>query len=191
MSNTFRQNFAFGLIGESRISRWLQARGHMVMPAYEKEVDTGKGPQLFSAQGDLVLPDMLVINNGLALWAEAKHKSVWTWHRITQRWTTGVCLRHYEHYCQVATRTAMPVWLMFWHPGSTPARSDLDHGSPQACPTGLFGANISTLQHCESHRSMRWGRHGMVYWAQEHLTMLASVDEVETANLQQPRSSDA
>lgn len=176
----FRGNFAFGLIGESRISHWLQSRGHMVMPAYEKELSHGKGPQLYSAAGNYVLPDMLVFrSDGRTLWAEAKHKSAWTWHRASQQWTTGICLQHYEHYRTVSARTGMPVWLMFWHPSTAPAAKDLEHGCPASCPAGLFGASLDVLTRCENHRSTRWGRYGMVYWADKHLRLLATVDDVE------------
>jgi len=190
VDNTFQQNFAFGLIGESRISRWLQSRGHMVMPAYEKEIGSGKGPQLYSAIGDFVLPDMLAFRNGKTLWAEAKHKSVWTWHRVTQHWTTGVCLRHYEHYQHVAQHTRTPVWLMFWHPKAQPALSDIRQGSPTACPSGLFGGDLAELVRSESHRSMKWGRHGMVYWARKSLRLLASVADVEQCLQQSENSHD-
>ena len=189
VSNTFSDALAFGRIGESRISYWLQARGHLVMPAYEKELSSGKGPQLDRAQGDLVLPDMLVFNKRQTLWAEAKHKSVWTWHRASRSWTTGVCLRHYEHYCEVARRTEMPVWLMFWHPNAQPSLMDVEHGCPVTCPPGLFGGSLAELTHCESHRSMRWGKHGMVYWALKDLRRLATVADVELASHKQPRIS--
>ena len=180
MSRQFQEAYTFGLIGESLISRWLQGRGHMVMPAYQNEMGTGKGPQLYSARGDLVLPDMLVFNDTEVIWAEAKHKSSWTWHRLTQRWTTGICLRHYSHYGQVSSQTKKPVWLLFWHPSSQPASEDLRRGCPATCPAGLFGGDLAVLTGRESHRSEKWGQHGMVYWAQKSLRLIASVDDVDT-----------
>jgi len=52
---TFQQSLEYGQAGESVISQWLQDRGCKVFPAYEKLIDTGKGPQLFTAQGNFVL----------------------------------------------------------------------------------------------------------------------------------------
>jgi hypothetical protein len=90
----FEKNLAFGQMGESVISRWLQGRGHAVFPAYQVANHTGKGPQLFTACGDLVLPDLLTFNQGKVQWFEAKHKTCFTWYRIGKCWTTGIDIRH-------------------------------------------------------------------------------------------------
>ena len=170
---SFDKTLAFGQLGESHISKWLQGRGHAVFPAYQIEHQTGKGPQLFTADGDLVLPDLLAFRNGTAQWFEAKHKTCFTWHRITGRWVTGIDLRHYREYQEVAERTSLPVWLMFYHPKSKPSENDLSFGCPDTCPTGLFGNEISILVTCENHRSDRYGRSGMVYWAHGSLRKVA------------------
>ena len=174
----FEQNFATGQLGESLISRWLQGRGHAVFPAYQIEHQTGKGPQLFAASGDLVLPDLLAFRAGEIKWFEAKHKTCFTWHRISRRWTTGVDLRHYEEYQEVAHRTSLPVWLLVFHPNARPSENDLAYGCPAECPTGLFGNDIQILTDCESHRSDRHGRSGMVYWAHESLRLVAQAEEL-------------
>jgi hypothetical protein len=174
----FDQTLAFGQIGESLISRWLQARGHLVFPAYEKQIDSGKGPQLFAASGDLVLPDLLVFRAGKVHWIEAKHKTCFTWHRLSGKWTTGIDQRHYGEYQEVAEKTALPVWLLFWHPSETPSPADMRHNCPPACPVGLFGNDIDVLRKCESHTSDRHGPSGMVYWAHEALRLIATADEV-------------
>ena len=163
--SSFDRALAFGQLGESHISKWLQGRGHAVFPAYQIEQQTGKGPQLFAADGDLVLPDLLAFREGKAQWFEAKHKTCFTWHRISARWTTGIDLRHYHEYQQVAEKTQLPVWLMFYHPKPEPSDADRAHGCPASCPTGLFGNEIKILMTCENHRSDRHGRSGMVYWA--------------------------
>jgi hypothetical protein len=175
----FRSNLAFGRVGEGLISRWLQSRGHMVFPAYEKEIGRGKGPQLFSASGDLVLPDILAFCGPRIQWVEAKHKTCFTWHRISQKWTTGIDLRHYGEYQEVAARTSLPVWLMFWHPKSEPDARDIAHGCPDECPVGLFGNDLAFLADCENHRSDKWGKSGMVYWAHDRLKLIASVSDME------------
>lgn len=177
VGESFRHTLARGKIGESLISQWLQSRGHLVFPAYEKEIDEGKGPQLFAASGDLVLPDLLAFRGQKIQWVEAKHKTCFTWHRISSRWTTGIDIRHYNEYQEVAARTSLPVWLMFWHPKSEPNERDLPHCKGQS-PTGLFGNDLAILAATENHRSDKWGRSGMVYWSAESLKLIAPVEEL-------------
>ena len=78
----FEDILAFGKVGESLISKWLQNRGHAVFPAYDIEKSEGKGPQLFAAYGDLVLPDILAFRSGKIIWFESKHKNCFSWYRI-------------------------------------------------------------------------------------------------------------
>lgn len=187
----FAHALAFGQVGESLISRWLQSRGHLVFPAYEKEISTGKGPQLFSAAGSYVLPDLLVFRRDGVCWIEAKHKSCFTWHRRTGAWTTGIDLRHYAEYQQVAARTGTPCWILFWHPSNRPHQRDIQAGSPAHCPTGLFGGDLATLVKRENHRSPSFdasrdgvighGRSGMVYWAVDDLKLLAGPSDILSA----------
>lgn len=171
----FEQSLAFGQLGESVISRWLQSRGHAVFPAYQVEHQTGKGPQLFTETGDLVLPDLLAFRDGKSIWFEAKHKTCFSWYRTRSRWVTGIDLRHYGEYKDVQQITGLPVWLMFWHPNGTPDSADLRHGCPGECPTGLFGNSLDVLSDNESHRSNKWGSSGMVYWAATSLRLLSPV----------------
>jgi hypothetical protein len=175
----FDQSFAKGLVGESAISRWLQSRGHAIFPAYQVEINAGKGPQLFAECGDLVLPDMLSFFRGKIQWFEAKHKTCFTWHRNSGKWTTGIDLRHYGEYMEVAERTSLPVWLLFYHPNARPSDADLAFGCPSECPTGLFGDKIENLAKNESHRSDRHGPSGMVYWAHESLRLIAEAEDLK------------
>jgi hypothetical protein len=179
MADSFQVKLSQGKIGESLISRWLQSRGNMVFPAYQVEKDSGKGPQLFTAAGNFVLPDMMAfLQDGRFLWVEAKHKTCFTWHRKTGQWVTGVDLRHYKEYQKVTEKTNLPVWIVFWHPKSTPSQDDLKNGAPENCPTGLFGNDLASLAANENHRSDKWGADGMVYWAQNKLKHLALVEDV-------------
>lgn len=167
------QLLPYGQLGESKIAMWLKRNGRLVLPAYEKEIDNGKGPRLFCGNGDLVVPDMLVLSGDKVSWIEAKHKSVFTWHRNTNRWTTGVSKRHYIDYLEVARITPWPVWLLFLHEkDSEPARNE-----PWPCPVGLFGQELSILNQCINHESDKWGG-GMVYWAHKNLKLLASLREI-------------
>ena len=187
---TFDENLRFGQVAESAISRWLQSRGHMVFPAYQVDHKTGKGPQLFSRDGNHVLPDMMTFGNGRTMWVEAKHKTCFTWHRLSGRWTTGIDAHHYQDYLTVANKTGVNVWLMFFHPKATPNERDVRQGCPDECPTGLFGGEISRLDTCINHRSTGYdarsafkghGRHGMVYWAHGDLTRIAPSEDLVAA----------
>jgi hypothetical protein len=169
----FSENLVYGKIGEDVISSWLQGRGHSIFPAYEKQINCGKGPQLFASHGNLVLPDLLAFRNGKVLWVEAKRKTNFTWHRITRRWVTGIDIRHYDEYQKVRLSTKFPVWILFWHPNAVPSSEDKAWGCPLECPTGLFGESLDILTANENHRSDKWGKAGMVYWAHEKLKLLS------------------
>jgi hypothetical protein len=162
-----RDEYRFGVAGESAIARWLRSRGFCVLPVYEKLIDDGKGPQLYLPQGTLIAPDLFVFNREKALWIEAKHKTAFSWYRIRRCWVTGIDLKHYEHYCRVDDETPWPVWLLFLHDGGQAK------DSPANSPSGLFGRPLSYLREHESHRSDRHGRYGMVYWAHQDLLLLA------------------
>jgi hypothetical protein len=185
---SFAQNLASGRVAEGFIAKWLMARGNAVMPAYEIEKSAGKGPQLFAQDADLVAPDMLVFTHDGIAWVESKHKSVFTWHRVSRQWTTGIDLRHYGDYLRVSKKTKLPVWLLFFHRESVPAQRDIEMGCPSACPTGLFGGELFLLVTKENHRSppldrgrigvVGHGKSGMVYWAVNDLKLIATKDDV-------------
>lgn len=185
---SFARDLQTGRVAEGLIAAWLMNRGASVMPAYEIEKSAGKGPQLYSDESELVAPDLIVFTHKGIQWVEAKHKSVFTWHRKTEQWTTGIDLRHYCDYLRVAQKTRMPVFLMFFHRESTPDQRDLMNGSPQECPTGLFGGELFGLVARENHRSPHFdpgrtgmkghGNSGMVYWSVNNLKQYAPRDEV-------------
>jgi hypothetical protein len=168
----FDADLFFGKAAESAIAQWLRGRGHTVLPVYEKIIDEKKGPQVFLPDGELVAPDLLTWKEGRACWIEAKHKTAFSFHRMTGRWVTGIDLRHYQDYCRVAQLAPWPVWLMFLHKGGQAK------DSPAKSPAGLFGQEIGLLQKAENHRSANWGRSGMVYWAVDSLRLLAPLEEV-------------
>jgi hypothetical protein len=143
-----------------------------VLPVYEKVIHTGKGPQLYMPNKALIAPDLFAFGAGKAFWIEAKHKTAFSWHRLTQRWVTGIDLRHYADYCQVDDETPWPVWLFFLHEGGQAK------DSPPNSPEGLFGQTLAILRTCENHRHENGGKAGMVYWAKESLRLLAPLEEL-------------
>lgn len=183
----FAENLKTGRTTESHIAKWLMARGHSIMPAYEIIEQRFKGPQLFTGNGDFVSPDMLVFKDDGVVWIEAKHKSVFTWHRKTSQWTTGIDLHHYAQYMQVSKQTKLPVWVLFLHIESSPDPRDMKYGCPNRCPTGLFGGELFELVTKENHRSpglnqcdgiTGHGKTGMVYWAKKDLKRIADKEDL-------------
>lgn len=180
---SFRENLRDGRVAESEIARWLRRRGVTVLPAYEIEINSGKGPRLFGPGEDLVVPDMLTYKGSHVLWVEAKRKSAFSWYRIGGYFVTGIDLRHYEHYCQVDDTSPWRVYLLFLQEAG--AAKDSDPG-----PSGLYGRVLSKLRACESHRSDKHGASGMVYWAESSLVRRCSL-EVLRASPDTPRSGHA
>lgn len=171
--DNFATQYKYGLAGESAIARWFRSRGHCVLPVYEKIFDTGKGPQIYTPTGRLIAPDLLIFKGDQLFWIEAKHKTAFSWHRITSRWVTGIDLHHYEQYQRVAEELPWPVWLMFLHEGGQAK------DSPAVSPAGLFGNTLAFLVAHENHRSPNWGRTGMVYWAVESLLKIATLQDMQ------------
>lgn len=169
---SFAESLERGHAGESAIAEWLKQRGYTILPVYEKIFDTGKGPQLYTPDCDLVAPDLLVYRGDRVLWVEAKRKTAFTWHRLTERWTTGIDLRHYTDYCRVADCAPWPVWLLFLHEGGQAK------DSPPDSPAGLFGNTLDHLRQHENHRHENWGSGGMVYWGIDELKKMAELSEV-------------
>jgi hypothetical protein len=176
----FEENYEFGVIAESAISRWLIANDRLILPAYEKEKDSGKGPRLLGKE-ELVAPDMLVFSKGQLVWVEAKHKTVFTWHGLTHQWTTGIDRRHYQQYLQVVQVTKLPLWILFFHGCDKADAKDIERwpDCPKECPTGLFGNTIDKLKDKVNHEHDNWGRHGMVYWAHCNLEQYATLEQMK------------
>jgi len=173
---SFSHQLQIGKVGESLIAKWFQCRGYNILPVYEKEISENKGPVLFSAEGEnIICPDMLVFKKDKILWIEAKHKTAFTWHRISRKWVTGIDLNHYRHYQRVATNlSGWPVYLMFLHKMGT--AKDTPDGL--ISPSGLFGEELLFLSQHENHRHMNWGKSGMVYWNSDTLKKYADLETI-------------
>ena len=177
----FNDNLSFGKLGEGLIASWLRSRGQYVLPAYEIEMQEGKGPRLFAPDREYITPDLLVFNSDGVRWIEAKHKSVFTWHRISNRWTTGIDRNHYQEYIALAEDWPWEIWLLFLHEKDEPAPRDKPYPSG-LCPVGLFGNNLLVLKETVNHEHAGWGRHGIVYWAEDKLIKLASIEKIKESS---------
>lgn len=173
--STFQEHLNFGKVAENIVARYMQEiRGCSVLPIYEVFGQDHKGPRFFTPQGPRVAPDMLVFSDNKITWVEVKRKTTFTWHRKTRHWVTGVDRNHYGDYLKIGRMYPWDVWLLFLHESDTPAPQDIEH-SPGKCPIGLFACPISTKI---NHEHGNWGRHGMVYWKHEDLTLLATIAEL-------------
>ena len=179
----FQKNLALGQAAETEIAKWLIKRGTVLLPIYDIEYVTGKGPRVFCKFGQYVAPDFFAWRGGRICWIEAKHKKHFAWNRTFKKWVTGIDLRHYENYCALADMLHFPVLLFFLHKDSRPSVADIKNGSPLSCPTGLFGRELQFLRNnvCQS-----WKRppnhpdkhsEAMVYWKHETLRLISRIDE--------------
>ena len=173
--STFSENLEFGQAGEGLIAKWLISRGCSVLPVYEKIIDNGKGPRMFTGTGNLVAPDIIAFGRSVTF-IEAKRKTGFTWNRKYQRLVTWIDLRHHRDYVEVAKKTNMPLWLLFLQHGKV--TKDFPKGVTN--PDGLFGANIAKLITSYSHIHEGGGPH-MIYWEPEPggpLKLIAGIDEI-------------
>lgn len=172
----FEEKLNYGQAGESLIANWLKAKGFNIIPIYEKTIDTGKGPQVFTTTGDqIVAPDLMCFNQKNTLWVEAKRKRGFTWHRITKKWVTGIDLRHYNNYLKLAKISPYKIYLLFLQHGGNTIDAD-QATTPQ--PSGLYAGSLKFLNTNENHRSNKWGSSGMVYWSSDILTKKANIEEL-------------
>jgi len=177
---TFEDKLERGRVAESLIAKWLMQRGSMVLPVYELERQTGKGPRVFMTGKSLVAPDLLAIKDGTATLIEAKHKTVFSWHRLTLQWQTGIDKHHFEQYCKVREESKLQVYIFFYHNCSTPSEKDRRHdGCPATCPTGLYADTVDSLKGIIAHISDKRGKGGMVFWNHCDLTKVAECTQVE------------
>lgn len=174
----FEEKLKFGKGGEAVIADWIQRSGGSIL-YIEKGSRDAKGPRIHQAHSSIVAPDLLALEFG---WIEAKTKSAFTWHRISQSWQTGIDIRLYEHYIEAARLSPIPVYLFFLQ---LPGRAK-DTPDGMTCPTGLYGGKLGYLQANEDHRSDRWGRSGMVYWREDVLKKFAELDDLDLALLSDP-----
>lgn len=182
MSVSFQETLKKGLIGEGIIARWfIYEHNCSIIPAYEVEINSGKGPRFFSEDGPIVSPDMLVIPSGnYPFWVEAKTKSAFTWYRIGKKFQTGLDRRHWLDYLRVREISEMQVWIIFLHKPGFLAK-DTPDGLTSPC--GLYGNSTDVLAERVDHESGRYGPSGMVYWNIDDLEKLAEFEEVDAYSI--------
>ncbi len=164
----FEEKLKIGKLGESEIAQWLKSRGHHILPVYEIEKNQYAGPSVYSSGGEsIIAPDMLIFGKGKTIWVEAKHKEAFTLHRITNNMVTGIDLHHYFEYQKILDLVDWPVWLMFLHRGGQAKDSPISS-------SGLYCGELRYLMKNENHRHDKWGKSGMVYWAENKLKKISN-----------------
>lgn len=160
----FQKQLAFGQMAETAISKWIIGLGGIVVPAYDSE--NNKGPRIFSLEGSLVAPDLLIFRQGKPNWIEAKHKSVFSWRGVGGFWETGIDAHHYRDYLKVEEKTNIPLFLLFYHESDIPWIKDRQRwpDCPARCPTGLYCVRPTEQQ---GRFGKEHGRHGMYYWREK------------------------
>lgn len=174
----FQQQLQRGLLAEHHIARWLQTqRGYHILPIYNKQDDNRKGPRFYTASGEqLIAPDILAMRGSTLVWVEAKSKTTFTWHRVSQQWQTGIDYYNYTHYCKVADTVPHAMYVFFLHTETyEPVACS---GAPTTSPTGLYVQSFDVLRSCVHHIYPQSGRNRMVYWSIESLKKVAQLSEV-------------
>ena len=170
----FKESLIVGKTGESKVAQWLISQGRSILPVYEIAENQYKGPALYCHSKNLVAPDMLVFGQNKITWIEVKTKTAFSWHRKTKRFVTGIDLKHYFDYLEIAKNTTVPLWIFFLHGKGTA----VDTPEDKISPSGLFGRDILYLEKHENHRHDNWGNSGMVYWDVEDLELIASLEQI-------------
>lgn len=165
MSN-FQENLASGRRWEEKVSRWLQADGYRVLTIYEYTGANGrKAPRMMANpdENSLILPDLQVAARGATHWIEVKSKSSFgvPFADHPSYKTTGIDLRHWEHYRQVQKVSGLMVVIFFVH----------HHVREIRC---------ASLDELDENRSkyINFGN-GMIYWGYESLGHVATIDDQE------------
>lgn len=176
MKSNFEKSLKHGQAGESAIANWLKSKGFNILPVYDKIIDTGKGPQIFTASNTkIVAPDLLCFSKDTTVWIEAKRKSGFAWYRKTKQWVTGIDLVHYLDYLKLLEISSYEVVLCFIQEGKS---TKDDKYAKVSHPSGLYCRYLKDLKNCENHRSDKYGKGGMVYWAESDLLKKAELKDL-------------
>ena len=185
----FADSLNFGQIAETEIAKFLRKRGLSLLPAYEVEINSGKGPRLYYKDRQLIAPDFCCFSKirRRIFFAEVKHKSRCTWYRKNASWQTGIDKNHFYDYLEVSKVTGCEIWLLFLHKINRPSKFDLKFGAPFICPTGLYSESIEKLNWSIDHIAPYFdknrdgncghGTTGMIYWDIKKLKKIMDLNE--------------
>lgn len=173
---TFQESprFKQGKTTEGVVAKWLRCNGWTVFPSFEAPQEPNKGPRLYTPSGELVMPDLFARKGNDIRLIEVKDKSVFSYHRISNKLCTGIDFYLYKNYLRVQSETPWPVWLLFLH-----HKGKINiNGNLYDSPTGLFGGDLSYLKDNYSHAHENGSKNGMIYWAKDKLNLYAPIEEL-------------
>lgn len=160
---------------EIAAGEFLRERGSYVIPSYDYSgAGDNKAPKALGPRGEisLVLPDLLAFRPpsndagapGAAFSLEIKLKTEGTLHKKTGDMTTGMSLRHYDHYKRWQVISGHHVFVAFVHEDTRQVRV----------------ATLDWLAKHEHHRYMgdKMGRAGMVFWDWEKIPRREDMDRI-------------
>jgi len=133
-------------IGDSAQKLWARivaGKGAVVLPTYDMvETDTAsKAPMLFTNDGLLVAPDLLVMSRGKPpKWNEVKAKAKPGWYRIKHRWEHGFDYSLVREYQQVQNLSGAPVYIVV---NELASPLDNNNESPLTGPEMWFAISLS------------------------------------------------
>jgi hypothetical protein len=173
MNPTFHEKRRQGARLEHWLARWLQERGHTVIPTCDLPALGGVGPRILVPDGEAVAPDLLVISDGRPTWIECKAKTQPSWNRARGRWEHGIDLELGEAYLELEKATGVPVWVVVGeraHPG--------ERYSPEPLVLGgrLLAARLPRLWKIgrvqdgwprAGRRGLLWDRYQMAAWCDQ------------------------
>ena len=164
-AGTFEARLSFAKAIERAGEEWLKRRGWLVLsPSDYSGPDDDKPPSLHGAARSFVLPDTLAFRAGRARFVECKWKTAATFHRVTQRWETGIQLRHWEDYRRVRAESGVPTWIVWVHGREREMRGMDLEGLSELSPRPYDGPKM--------------GPGGMIFFPWQGLVRLASLDAV-------------
>ena len=168
--STFDKKLALGNIYEVQYANWVMLkRNARMLPVYDYNGQYGdKAPKLrgITPNTSLVVPDLLICEDGATSWVEVKYKTKADWTRITKRLETGIPLRLFHDYEAVQEASGLPVELVFIHGQEGEVRGNTLN-------------NLSLIKRVYEGNSMSYG--GMVFFPYEMLPVITSLDELSQA----------
>lgn len=167
MQAEFARSLARGKTEERKIAAYLKALGFRVLPTTDFAAN---GAPMLSAEDpsdSLIMPDLQAFRGGEGSWFEAKWKSNTDRYNRTGKLTTGIGLRHYEHYCKIENEWNTPVVIVFIHEREREVR----------CGT------LHQLEAAFSHdyRGDKMDRAGMRFWNAESIPLWMPLAELGAA----------
>lgn len=150
---------------ERAFANWLQAqRGYMTLATYDfSGSEDAKAPMLFCGRRRLVIPDLQAWRpNRTLVWFEIKVKEQAVLYRKLNTITTGIELRHWQHYHEVSEATNADVWLVFIH---------------EAEGVVVTG-EISDMPISHQYNGNKMGRGGMIFFDFNKLYRLMTLEQL-------------